>query len=70
MLRSLFAALQRAHADPSVKAVVLTGQGGNFCAGFDISQFQNPDAGAGGGIDNSINDAICQVGAVGRGRYS
>lgn len=62
VLRSLFEALRRAHADPAVKAVVLTGANNNFCAGFDISQFQNPDAGSGGGIDNSINDAICKVG--------
>eukprot|EP00198_Chlamydomonas_reinhardtii_P010029 XP_001699366.1 predicted protein [Chlamydomonas reinhardtii] len=60
LLRSLFEALRRAHADPAVKAVVLTGANNNFCAGFDISQFQNPDAGSGGGIDNSINDAICK----------
>ncbi|KAG2441459.1 hypothetical protein HXX76_003081 [Chlamydomonas incerta] len=60
LLRSLFEALRRAHADAAVRAVVLTGANGNFCAGFDISQFQNPDAGQGGGIDNSINDAICK----------
>ncbi|KXZ50410.1 hypothetical protein GPECTOR_16g584 [Gonium pectorale] len=61
LLRSLFEQLRRAHADPAARAIVLTGAGGNFCAGFDITQFQNPDAGSGGGIDNSINDAICEL---------
>lgn len=31
---------------------------GRFCAGFDISQFQK---GGGGGIDNKINEAFCDV---------
>ncbi|GFR46239.1 hypothetical protein Agub_g7785 [Astrephomene gubernaculifera] len=61
LLRSLFDQLRRAHSDPTVQAVVLTGANNNFCAGFDINQFQNPDAGAGGGIDNTINDSICEV---------
>ncbi|KAG2485502.1 hypothetical protein HYH03_015775 [Edaphochlamys debaryana] len=60
LLRSLFEAAQRAHADPAVKALVVTGANGNFCPGFDINQFQNPDQGSGGGIDNSINEAICK----------
>jgi enoyl-CoA hydratase/carnithine racemase len=59
VLRALFSNLQRAHADPQVKAVVVTGSGKNFSAGFDINQFQNKSGG--GGIDNSINDQICDV---------
>jgi enoyl-CoA hydratase/carnithine racemase len=59
VLRGLFEGLARAHADSRVKAVVVTGAGKNFSAGFDINQFQNPSGG--GGIDNSINDSICSV---------
>lgn len=59
VLKGLFDSLQSAHADSRVKAVVVTGSGKNFSAGFDINQFQNVSGG--GGIDNSINDAICKV---------
>jgi enoyl-CoA hydratase/3-hydroxyacyl-CoA dehydrogenase len=59
VLRGLFDSLARAHADPKVKAVVVTGSGKNFSAGFDINQFQNQSGG--GGIDNSINESICRV---------
>jgi 2-(1,2-epoxy-1,2-dihydrophenyl)acetyl-CoA isomerase len=34
---ALIAALERAQTDPAVRAVVLTGAGGHFCAGGDIS---------------------------------
>jgi enoyl-CoA hydratase/3-hydroxyacyl-CoA dehydrogenase len=59
VLRALFGALRRAHADPQVKAIVVTGSGSNFSAGFDTSQFQNKSGG--GGIDDTINDQICAV---------
>lgn len=59
VLRGLFESLAKAHADERVKAVVVTGSGKNFSAGFDINQFQNQSGG--GGIDNSINDSICSV---------
>eukprot|EP00775_Hariotina_reticulata_P003942 gene3942-4196_t len=59
VLRGLFESLKKAHEDPRVKAVVVTGAGKNFSAGFDINQFQNKSGG--GGIDNNINDAICSV---------
>ena len=49
---ALFDCLRRAHADPGVAAIVVTGAGDRaFSAGFDINQFANPDA-QGGGIDN------------------
>eukprot|EP00195_Chlamydomonas_chlamydogama_P011374 CAMPEP_0202900968 /NCGR_PEP_ID=MMETSP1392-20130828/12462_1 /ASSEMBLY_ACC=CAM_ASM_000868 /TAXON_ID=225041 /ORGANISM="Chlamydomonas chlamydogama, Strain SAG 11-48b" /LENGTH=718 /DNA_ID=CAMNT_0049587441 /DNA_START=176 /DNA_END=2332 /DNA_ORIENTATION=+ len=59
LLRSLFENLQRAHQDPRVKAIVVIGGNNNFSPGFDIQQFQNKSGG--GGIDNQINDAICEV---------
>jgi enoyl-CoA hydratase/carnithine racemase len=45
----MFEALTRAgesiRANPAVRAVVLHGAGGNFCAGIDIAAFQGSDAG-------------------------
>src|SRR5687768_9328041 len=35
-------ALERAQADPSVRAIVLTGAGGLFSAGADIREFGTP----------------------------
>ena len=37
MRRALSEALERLEADPAVRAVVITGAGGTFCAGGDIS---------------------------------
>jgi enoyl-CoA hydratase/carnithine racemase len=31
--------------DPAVRAVVLTGEGSTFCAGFDLDEFAQPDLG-------------------------
>jgi hypothetical protein len=38
VLRALFTHAQAAHGDPRVKAIVVTGAGSNFSAGFDINQ--------------------------------
>jgi len=35
--QALAAALQAAEADPEIRAVVITGSGGNFCSGADLS---------------------------------
>ena len=57
VLEALFRNLQAAQADPSVRAIVITGAGSNFCAGFDINQFQS--GGNNGGIDNdALNSAF------------
>ena len=39
MHRDLWAALDRAEADPSIRAVVITGAGRGFCAGADLAEF-------------------------------
>lgn len=60
VLRALFDALRRAHADPSCVAIVITGDGDRaFSAGFDIAQFASSSGG--GGIDHSINAAFCEL---------
>lgn len=41
LMEELRIALQRAAQEESVRAVVITGQDGNFCAGADISAFEN-----------------------------
>jgi enoyl-CoA hydratase/carnithine racemase len=38
MLRDLQAAMDAAEADDAVRAIVLTGAGGNFCSGFDLKE--------------------------------
>ncbi|KAL6769994.1 ECH3 [Auxenochlorella protothecoides x Auxenochlorella symbiontica] len=60
VLGSLFDNVRRAHADPSAKAIVITGANGRFCAGFDINQFQDKSR-SGGGIDMSINTAFVEL---------
>lgn len=44
---ALTAALDRAEADPTLRAIVLTGAGGQFCAGGDISGMNVEDLAAG-----------------------
>lgn len=39
MHRDLWAALDKAQADPQIRALVITGAGRGFCAGADLSEF-------------------------------
>lgn len=59
MLSSLFNHAREAHNRSDVKAIVVTGQGGKFSAGFDIQQFLTQSGG--GGIDSKINAAFCEL---------
>uniref|UniRef100_A0A7S0UTE4 3-hydroxyacyl-CoA dehydrogenase n=1 Tax=Polytomella parva TaxID=51329 RepID=A0A7S0UTE4_9CHLO len=45
LLQSLFSVSRQAQEDPTAKAIVVIGSGKYFCAGFDISQFQNASSG-------------------------
>lgn len=40
-----------------MKGIVITGAGESFCAGFDINQF----ASGGGGLDNDVNQMLCDL---------
>jgi len=39
LLQALYAALMRCHGDRRVRAVLLSGEGANFCAGGDVHDF-------------------------------
>jgi len=56
VLTSIFEALRKAHADASVKAVVITGSAKAFSAGFDINEFASGNA-----LDDRVNDAFCEL---------
>jgi len=47
MRRALVAALERIEADPALRAIVITGAGGTFCAGGDISGMDVADLASG-----------------------
>jgi len=47
MRQRFIAALEEAEADPAIRAVVITGAGGQFCGGGDITGMDAADLGAG-----------------------
>lgn len=47
---ALTEAVNRAEADPGIRVIVLTGAGGHFCAGGDISGMNVEDLAAGGNV--------------------
>jgi 2-(1,2-epoxy-1,2-dihydrophenyl)acetyl-CoA isomerase len=44
LLKALHETILRCHADPTVRVVLLTGEGRNFCAGGDIHTFESKGA--------------------------
>ncbi len=65
MHRDLWAALDRAEANPTVRALVITGAGRGFCAGADLAEFDfepGPDlvqrADPGPVIDQAFNPTV------------
>jgi 2-(1,2-epoxy-1,2-dihydrophenyl)acetyl-CoA isomerase len=65
MHRELWAALDRAEANPAVRALVITGAGRGFCAGADLAEFDfepGPDlvqrADPGPVIDQAFNPTV------------
>ena len=49
-------AMQKAGADPEVRAIILTGAGRGFCAGADMGGLQAIGAGAGRSLDQGRTD--------------
>lgn len=65
VLGGIFYQLQKAHGNPSVKAIVLTGANGKFSAGFDVNLFrESPGGGIVSGDDSQggwVNEAFCNL---------
>ena len=68
MHRELWAALDRAEANPAIRALVITGSGRAFCAGADLAEFDfepGPDlvarADPGPVIDQAFNPTVRQL---------
>ncbi|MER5181131.1 enoyl-CoA hydratase/isomerase family protein [Streptomyces sp. NPDC002896] len=61
MWRALPPLLDRLATDPAVRALVLTGEGGTFCAGADISSLREPSEGSGAGSGGSAGAQVLAV---------
>jgi len=59
MRAALLAAVQAATADPAVRAVVLTGAGGHFCSGGDVSTMRGASMSAEQGRDRMAPIGAC-----------
>jgi 2-(1,2-epoxy-1,2-dihydrophenyl)acetyl-CoA isomerase len=53
MLRAIHGALMRAHGEPRIRTLVLSGEGANFCAGGDVKTF----AAKGAGLPDYLREA-------------
>lgn len=56
MVRTLIAAAEAAEADEGIRAIVLRGAGGHFCAGGDIREMAGARAQAAGDLAEAVRD--------------
>ncbi len=64
MMREIGAVVARARVDPGLRAVVLRGAGGNFCAGGDLNAIREMPPPPGTGEADPLYAAYRQFGAV------
>ncbi|MGQ0630957.1 MAG: enoyl-CoA hydratase/isomerase family protein [Sporichthyaceae bacterium] len=62
-LRALFDAVMRAHGEPAMRVLVLSGEGRNFCAGGDVKDF----AAKGEGLPDYLREATSWLAMVAGG---
>ncbi|MFO7190737.1 MAG: enoyl-CoA hydratase/isomerase family protein [Thermocrispum agreste] len=60
LLEALHAAIMRIHRQPRVRAVILSGEGKNFCAGGDVRDF----ASHGEGLPDHLREATARLNAA------
>jgi enoyl-CoA hydratase/carnithine racemase len=58
LAEELLAELEAVDRDPDVRAVVVAGAGGAFCAGFDIDRIESPGQ-DGAGAERDLVDVLC-----------
>lgn len=58
LIEELLVALERIEADPAVRVVVLSGAGGAFCAGFDVTHLTSPGTPA-AGAERDLVERLC-----------
>jgi enoyl-CoA hydratase/carnithine racemase len=58
LVEQLLEELEAIDADGDVRAVVVSGAGGAFCAGFDIDRIESP-GGDGAGAERDLVDVLC-----------
>ena len=58
LIDGLLDELERIDADETVRAVVVTGAEGAFCAGFDITRIESP-GGTGAGAERDLVEVLC-----------
>jgi enoyl-CoA hydratase/carnithine racemase len=58
LIEALHGALEEIEADASIRAVVVSGAGSAFCAGFDIARIESPGS-PGGGAERDLVERLC-----------
>lgn len=64
LVNALVSGLGQAASDPSVRAIVLTGAGGSFCAGADLKAGLSEGAGAFQGIEGALTQYHAMIRSI------